>query len=330
VTRSHRKNRAVLAGFFVIVLVIAIADHPIETAQASLDRGQLLEDLRRLSADEMEGREMGTAGGARARAYVVERFRAVGLQPLNGRLEWPVALSRPVASVETASAAANVIGLLRGARHADRYLVISAHYDHIGVRRGEVFNGADDNASGTAALFAIAAHFAKSPANLSLLFVAFDGEEQGMLGSRTFVAASPVPHGAMLLNLNLDMIARDPNHELWVAGVRQQPLLRAIVEKVAASAPVTLRTGYDDPAVPRDDWTRQSDQWSFIQAGIPALYVGVADERHHHRSSDDFENITPDFYVNAVRTIVQLIDALDASPALETLSRGDTAGRQIR
>jgi Zn-dependent M28 family amino/carboxypeptidase len=294
--------------------------------QGAVNRTQLLEDLRRLSADEMQGREAGTIGGAKARTFIVERLGAVGLRPIGERFEWPFDLgSRRTAGTGTAGTA-NVIGLLAGTRSPAKFLVVSAHYDHLGVQRGEVFNGADDNASGTAALFALAGHFAKARTGFSLLFVGFDAEERGLAGSRAFVASPPVPRDAILLNLNLDMIARDERNELWISGVRAQPALGPIIDKVAKAAPVRLRTGYDDPTALAKDWVRQSDQWSFIEAGIPGLYVGVPDEQHYHRASDDFDNITPDFYVNAVETIVQLIRAFDADyETLLSLERGEAA-----
>ena len=136
-----------------------------------LDRAGLLRDLATLSADAMEGREAGTPGGERARAYLVDRFTAVGLAPLDGTYLHPVPL--PLRGGSFSRTGANVVGVLAGTRVPARYVVVSAHYDHIGVRNGVVFNGANDNGSGTAALLAIARHFAgRRPAH-SLLFAAF-------------------------------------------------------------------------------------------------------------------------------------------------------------
>jgi hypothetical protein len=303
-----------LAGSRAIAILawlsLAVPANPGAQSTITVDREQLLHDLRVLSSDDMQGREVGTAGGAKARAYIVERFRAVGIQPIAGAYERPF----PVAGGRTRVAATgvNVVGMIRGTRTPDRFIVVSAHYDHVGIRNGETFNGADDNASGTAALFAIGAHFSKMPPAVSLMVVAFDGEERGNVGSRAFLQQPPADRNALLLNLNADMIGRDPDNVLWVSGASRVPALKPIVDRVAARAPVQVRTGRDDGG--REDWMAQSDQWSFIEMGIPALYVGVTDEAHHHRPTDDYANMTHDFYVRAVATIVDLIDSLASAP----------------
>src|SRR5690606_27932382 len=253
--------------------------------------------MQLLAADDMEGRATGTAGAARARALLVDRFRSAGLDPLGDTFEHPFAL-------DGTSRGINLVGRITGTRDPDRFIVVSAHYDHVGVREGRVFNGANDNASGAAALAHIAAHFARHRPATSILIVAFDAEERGLSGSRAFVSAPPVDRAALLFNLNLDMIGRDPAGTLWVSGTHQFPALRPIVTRVAADAPVSLRMGYDDPAAGRrNDWTRDSDQWAFIEAGIPALYVGTEDYAFHHDHRDEYELMSHAFYVRAVETV---------------------------
>jgi hypothetical protein len=284
---------------------------PIPTS-ALVDSRQLLIDLRTLSADGMEGREIGTPGGAKARAYVLARFKASGLLPVEGGYTQTFVSTLPGGRSASRLEGVNVLGRITGVRTPGRYLVVSAHYDHIGVRGGRVFNGADDNASGTAALFALAAYFTAHPPAHSLVFAAFDGEEEGLLGSRAFVRRPPVPVAALAANVNADMVGRDPTNTLWVSGVFQQPFLRPYIEAVAAHAPVHLIMGHDDPRGPGvDDWTRDSDQYAFMQAGIPGIYVGVSDDDQHHQPTDDFETITREFYVRAVETLIQIVRQFD-------------------
>lgn len=273
----------------------------------AVDTPAMLRDLRLLSADDMEGREVGTPGAAKARALLVDRFGEVGLKPFGDRFEQPFTFGglRRRQGV-------NVVGYVRGTRTPDRYIVVTAHYDHIGIRNGRTFNGANDNASGAAALPAIAAHFVRHPPETSIIFAALDAEESGLQGARAFVKTPPVDPAALLFNVNLDMIGRDPANTLYVIGTYRFPALRRLVERVASAAPVTLRMGYDDPRQGRDrDWTRDSDHWAFMDAGIPALYLGVEDFALHHDADDDYETMTLDFYVRAVETIVQLIEAAD-------------------
>jgi Zn-dependent M28 family amino/carboxypeptidase len=274
-----------------------------------LDRAGLLRDLATLSADAMEGREAGTPGGERARAYLVERFQAVGLAPLTGTYLHPVPL--PLRSGAFARTGANVVGQLVGTRVPPRYVVVSAHYDHIGVRNGVVYNGANDNASGTAALVAIARHFADRRPAHSLLFAAFDAEESGLIGSRAFIASPPVDPSAIALNLNVDMIGREAADRLFVVGTRLQPSLTPLIERVAARAPLKLIVGHDDPGNRRDDWTRDSDHYAFIEAGIPALLFSVEDTAQHHESTDDYETMTIDFYMRAVQTVIEVVMEFD-------------------
>jgi len=275
-----------------------------------LDAKQLLADARTLSADEMQGREVGTEGGRRARAYVVARFKEAGLKPFGASyLQTFQFSSRRTAGTREG---ANVVGYVRGTARPDRYVVLSAHYDHVGVRDGQIYNGADDNASGVAGLLAAAAHFVRKPPKHSIIFVAFDAEETGMNGSRSFVARPPVDLKQIVLNVNLDMIGRNDKGELYAAGANLYPQLRPLVERVAAGARVKLLQGHDDPKSGPNDWTFQSDHGAFHQARIPFLYFGVEDHRDYHKPTDDFENLSPDFFVRAAETVLAAVELLDA------------------
>jgi Zn-dependent M28 family amino/carboxypeptidase len=292
---------------------------------ALIDSQQLLTDLRLLSADDMQGRQVDTPSGEKARAYVIERFKASGIAPFGEAYTQPFTFTQGRGATPTERHGVNVAGHIDGSRQPRHYILVTAHYDHIGVRNGQVFNGADDNASGTAALFAIGKYFAAHrPAN-SLLFVAFDGEESGLQGSRAFVRQPPVDAASLSIDLNADMIGRDPDDKLYVVGTFLQPLLKPYIEHVAAKAPVKLLIGHDDPAQRNvEDWTRDSDHYSFIQAKIPALYFGVEDFDQHHKATDDYETITYAFYVRAVETLVQVVQEFDAN--LDALIKQRAAG----
>ena len=274
----------------------------------TIDSAQLLRDLQTLSSDEMQGRQVDTPGGEKARA-----------QPFTFAGRSGGAERRGV----------NVIGRIDGTRQPRRYIVVSAHYDHIGVNRtsGDVNNGADDNASGTAALFALAKYFSAHPPVNSLIFAALDAEEVGLQGARAFVARPPVDIASIALNLNMDMIGRDPDDKLFVVGTRRQPALKPIIESLAARVPVKLLVGHEDPAQ-KEDWTQDSDHYEFMKAGIPALYFGVEDFAQHHRPTDDYETMTHDFYIRVVETMVEAVRAFDAR--LDEIGKGRsmTAGRR--
>ena len=297
------------------------------TAQATaalksqlFDAQQLLKDLEILSADDMQGRQVATPGGEKARAYVVERFKASGLQPVGAAFEHPFTFSSGRGDQAAERTGVNVVGKIEG-RNTSRYIVITAHYDHVGVRNGEVFNGADDNASGTAALFALAKYFStRKPAN-SLLFVAFDAEESGLRGASAFVAKPPVPAESMIINLNMDMIGRDPKDVLYVAGTTPQPFLKPFIERIAGKAPVKLTMGYDSSAF-KENWMGQSDHAAFCRAKIPCLYFGVEDFENHHKASDDYATMTHGFYVRAVETMIYAVEEFDRSLDAVIKARG--------
>jgi hypothetical protein len=274
-----------------------------------IDAGQLLEDVRLLSGDAMEGRGTGTAGGAKARAYVVRRFGDVGLKPFGTSYEQPFELSS--GGEGKARDGVNVVGYVRGQGHPNRYIVVTAHYDHLGVRNGEIYNGADDNASGVAALLQLAAQFTRERPDNSIIFAALDAEEIGLVGSGALVARLRREKLDAALNVNLDMVSHSDRGELYASGAYHTPALRPLLERVAARASVKLLLGHDRPEQGHDDWTNQSDQLAFHRAGIPFVYFGVEDHKDYHKPSDDFETITPAFFVHAAETILDALKVID-------------------
>jgi hypothetical protein len=305
-----------------IALTVSAQSLP-DVRSSLIDAPQLLRDLQTLSADDMEGRQVGTPGGEKARAYVIQRFKESGVVPFGAGYEQPFTFAGGRGAQQAERKGVNVIGRIEGTRFKDRYIVISAHYDHIGVRSGQVANGADDNASGTAALFALAKYFsAHRPAN-SLIFAAFDGEESGLRGARAFVAAPPVEAAALAIDLNMDMIGRDPNDLLYVVGTHTQPFLKPFIGHIAAKAPVILVMGHDDPAQKGiEDWTSQSDHKAFCDAKVPCLYFGVEDFEQHHRVTDDFETMSHRFYVRAAETMVLAAQEFDSNLDAVLKARG--------
>jgi hypothetical protein len=274
----------------------------------TLDSARLLSDLFRLSHDSMAGRAAMTPENAKARAFLVGELRRIGVAPVNGSFEHPFVTARR--NRPDSVRGVNVLGMVRGTRFPDRVIVVSAHYDHVGTRNGNIYNGADDNASGTAALLAIAAHFQAHRPTHTLIFAFFDAEEMGLLGARAFVAAPPVPLAQIAANVNLDMVARGDNGLLWAVGTNPWPQMKPVVEGLLPVAPVQLRMGFDT-GTGRDNWTSQSDQGAFHAAGIPFVYFGVEDHPDYHEPSDDPEKVNAGFYYNAARTIAGFVYRLD-------------------
>jgi hypothetical protein len=281
--------------------------------QPSAMHAQLLEDVRILAADEMQGRDTGAPGGALARAYIVGRLEALGVAaPAMGR-EQPWEMTGRTREGPKTFNGVNVIGVVPGTRVTDRYIVVTAHYDHVGTNDGQIFNGADDNASGVATMLALAADLKRQAPEHSVLIVALDGEERGLLGAKHFVEAPPVPLSSITMNLNFDMTARaETDGKLWVTGTYQNPALRPILEPIAANGAVALAFGKDTPQdTGEDNWVEASDHAAFYRAQVPFLYFGVNYHPDYHRPSDDFEKITPSVFISATELSIAGFRALD-------------------
>ncbi|WGM30688.1 M20/M25/M40 family metallo-hydrolase [Brevundimonas sp. NIBR11] len=292
-----------------------VAETPSAEASATppADYTQLMADVRILSADDMEGRGTGTPGGERARAYIVSRLEALGVgAPPVGRLQPFEAQGRTREGMKTFNGV-NILGLIEGTRVPDRYIVVTAHYDHVGTNGGQIYNGADDNASGVATMLEIAARLQAAKPEHSVIFVGFDGEERGLLGAKHFVQAPPVPLSSITMNLNFDMIARaETDGFLWVTGTYQNPTFRPILAGIPANGAVSLAFGKDTPQdTGENNWVDASDQGPFHDANVPFLYLGVNYHPDYHRPSDDFDKITPSVFQSAVELSWASFQALD-------------------
>lgn len=271
-------------------------------------------DLHVLASPELAGRLTGTDGNRRAQEIVLERFKAIGLQPVGGSYRQTFSFdSTRGGAARTFPDAANVMGLVEGTAAPDSYVLVSAHYDHLGVREGRIHPGADDNASGVAALLAIAEWFARHPSPKSLLFVAFGAEEQGLQGAKHFVAHPPVELARISVVVNMDMIGRGDANRLFVAGTYHYPSLKPIVDAAAKGRAIEVAFGHDRPTARGsglDDWTQLSDHGAFHARGIPFLYFGVEDHPDYHKPGDTADRIPRRFYEEAATLVLETIARL--------------------
>lgn len=290
---------------------------------AAVDSAQLMRDVSTLASPAFEGRRTATPGGLKARAYLQGRFQELGLTPFGAgyaqafsftdtsirRLLTP---GRPYKIEYTG--AANLVGFIKGSKDPARYIVVSAHYDHLGVKDGKVYAGADDDASGIAAMLALAAHFKQHPPEHSIVFAAFDGEELGVRGSEAFVAALPFPREQLVMDLNLDMVSRSDDKVIYAVGTSYTPSLKPLVAQAAARSTVKVRLGHDRPAWLAgdvEDWTDSSDHGPFHDAGVPFLYFGVDDHVDYHEPSDTADKIDPVLFSDVVSMLVEVAVLID-------------------
>ncbi|MFD2515277.1 M28 family peptidase [Pontibacter locisalis] len=293
----------------IIVCACLLALPLLSTAQElPLDKKQLLKDIEFLSSDEMEGRLSGSKGNKMAQEYILGRFTAIGLEAFNGSYKQHFRIENKKLLVEQAT---NLIGYIPG--KSDLAIVVTAHYDHVGQRNGQVYNGADDNASGIGALLAAASYFMEHPPKHTLVFVALDGEELGLQGANAFLENPPIPLERIALNVNMDMLSVNSKGELYASGAFHYPKLEPYLLQVGARPNARLILGHDRPEQGHNDWTGQSDHFQFHKRQIPFVYFGVEDHPYYHQPTDDFINTNTTFYPEAAALVIDFIKVADAN-----------------
>lgn len=280
-------------------------------AQQKFDAINLLKTVKFLASDSLQGRKTGTPGNQAAREYIVAAFKGMALEPVFDSYTQPFSFESRREQGKRYDGI-NLIGKRTGQKTPQKYIVVSAHYDHVGMKNGEIYNGADDNASGVGALLAAIDYFGKHPPEHTIIFAAFDAEELGLQGARAFINETPVPRDSILLNINFDMVSRNAQRELYAVGTSHYPQLKPFVEAVAAEAKIHVLFGHDTKGEkPGDDWTSASDHGPFHRANIPFIYFGVEDHPDYHKPSDDYENIDPAFYIDVVDFLIDAVAAFD-------------------
>lgn len=259
---------------------------------------QVAADITYLASDDLEGRGVGTAGLAKAAEYLAERFAEIGLEPAgtNGFFQ-DFTLNPSAPSLAHAGIGAtdvrNIVGKLPGfGPLAGEVVILGAHYDHLGYGNtggsldadSGVHNGADDNASGTAALMQAAEMLAsRSGDRRTFYFVAFTAEELGLLGSDYFAKNPTYDADDASAMINFDMVGRLRDEGLLVIGVGSADELPGIVERANQRHGLSLQTS-------EDPWGA-SDHTSFYAQGMPVLHLFTNTHAEYHRRSDDSDLI---------------------------------------
>jgi hypothetical protein len=323
-------------------------------AQSGAIPSRLLQDVATLADDRWEGRQTCTPGNDSAAVFVARRFaqlqltaHAFGQNDRNGDAPntgydryFHRYTARPNPHVAppglSTCATQNVAAIVSGTDPglADEVVIIGAHYDHLGRNPANALdpgagdairNGADDNASGTAAVLELARLFKSRPAKRSLLFVTFSGEEWGVLGSQEFARHALLP-GRVQAMVNFDMIGRLRDDKLLVFGTGTAPQLPAIVDSANTGAPLRISKVADGNG--------PSDHSSFYQASIPVLHLFTDTHSDYHRATDDVDRINApgmarvvDYAERVIRLLADRRDSLTftrtaTAPAIAAPSSG--------
>lgn len=282
--------------------------------------GPLMRHVEVLADPKLEGRAAGSDGERVAEDYVAGELAKLGLA---------------VERQPVPYGGANLYARLRGT--SDEWIVIGAHLDHLGMRGGKLHPGADDNASGVAALLGIAQRLVGVPLERSILFVLFTAEEEGMIGSAYFVEHLPVQRIAAMINLDmvgrplLDQpafrvglaLARIPRDAIGLLGARWFPGLRAIADRFERVVAPEDMPAPIDREVERQSAGR-SDSVSFEAIGIPSLFFGDGESSDYHRPSDVPAVIDPALLEGRAARLAEIAHALSIAPA-SAFARSDEA-----
>ena len=301
----------------------AAEENSLGALRAALKADLLYRHVEVLADDSLEGREAGERGGQAAAGYLRRQLEDAGVAPGGTEGGYFQLFGRGYR---------NVIGVLPGQDHQlrDEYVVVSAHYDHVGYgnRRnsngpiGYIHNGADDNASGTATLIELARALDQlNPGpRRSILLVFWDAEEKGLLGSEHWVAHPTVPLSQVKLMINMDMVGRLRGNRLEVVGTRTAAGLREFVSRCNVDPNLTL--GFP--------WlvTNNSDHYSFIDREIPSLLIHTGLHDDYHRPSDDVEKLNRPGMEQVARFLIQVVveaTERDELPTFRARSRQESS-----
>lgn len=274
--------------------------------------GQILDDIRQLSSNEMQGRETGSAGAEKARHFISKRYQSLELDSFGNNYQHTFTYAG-----WQQKTGVNMLAYRQGCRYSKQYIVVTAHYDHLGQTGRKIFYGADDNASGVAALLELAARLSEVCPAYSYIFLATDAEENGLYGSKAFVTNPPVELSSIVLNLNLDMVGRAGKRgRLYLTGAKRYPALMSLlgtefgkVQFLSHSGPPrSIRSNK------RYDWPDASDHGPFHRAGIPYLFFGGHEHADYHTPDDTWQKIDPDFLAMAMQAIWRTVQWLEQQP----------------
>jgi Zn-dependent M28 family amino/carboxypeptidase len=275
----------------------------------------LFQHLRMLSTNDFYGRKIGSEGSIKAQNYIISVLEYEKIAPLDVKYRHAFSKKNLFGAVQ----GNNIVALIYGDKFVEQYIVLSAHYDHLGTMAGKVFNGADDNASGTAALLAIASKLAKKPLDYSVILLFTDGEESNLLGAKAFIKDHQGLVDNIKLNINLDMIAGDSktNTLRYIDHGLQRLLgddeLKLINQSIKTKA-FRFTHGFKkdrNSLTRRRNWKMASDHGVFYQEKIPFIYYGVDTHKNYHTENDDYENVNLPLYLMATNYIYQQLRLID-------------------
>ncbi len=306
-------NKPLFGILFLVLICSCKTERSVEN--------RIKQDIEVLADDKLEGRATGTQGEILAASHIAKRFKDLGLLA-KGTNEYIQAFTfvpktDPHAEVkygeksdEESLTGRNVIGFIDN--NAENTIVIGAHYDHLGMGnegslyRGDpmVHNGADDNASGVAVMLHLADKLLEGNTNNNYLFIAFSGEEMGLLGSNYFVKNPTIDITKVNYMINMDMVGRlKKNKTLAIYGTGTSPIWQETIEKANNKHTFDLKTNTSGVG--------PSDHTSFYLQDIPVLHLFTGQHVDYHKPSDDFEKLNYEGMLQISNYIFRIISDIN-------------------
>ena len=290
--------------------------------QAQLDAAKVYgntieeQDLKELlyvyASDYFQGRETGTLGQKRAVTFLREFYQNRNIKAAQGTTDYFQSMELDIKGTPVQTE--NVVAIIEGSTLPEEYIVISSHLDHEGIKNGEIYNGADDDGSGSVALLEIAEAFqaaveAGNGPKRSIIFLHVSGEEKGLLGSRYYTDNPLYPLANTVANLNIDMVGRtDPKREsdnyIYLIGSDRLSTELHQVSEAANKATVNLTLDYTYNA--EDDPNRfyfRSDHYNFAKNNIPVIFYFNGTHADYHKPTDTVEKIRFDLLAQRAQLV---------------------------
>ena len=271
-----------------------------------IDSNMVRKHLYTLAADNMEGRKSGTPGIEKAAVYIENEFKKIGLSTFGDLESYRQTFTFKNRRTKEDITSSNIIGVLEGKSKKDEYVIISAHYDHLGMKKsGEgdlIYNGANDDASGVTGVLALAAYFKKVGHERTIVFAAFTAEEMGLIGSTYF--GKGIYAAKFVAGINLEMIGKTPSfgpNTAWLTGFERSDFGKIIQKNLEGS-------GYQlfpDPYKKFNLFFR-SDNASLARLGVPSHTFSTTPidvDPEYHQVSDEAETLN-------ITVITQTIQAV--------------------
>jgi len=314
--------RLIIGLYFGMLVLSASALH----AQGNIDEAAnsdrefpdslyVMDKLYAFAADGMMGRSTYNSAMEKARNFLITEFQDIGLTAYVPEYVQEFEITGENGDTVLGK---NLLAYVEG-NNKNELIVLSAHYDHIGISdSANIYNGADDNASGTIALLEMAKYFSRNKPEHSMVFAFFDAEELGLLGAKHFVNSMVAADSMIKLNVNMDMVARGDENELYAVGTYFYPQLKIYIKEAAKDKSINMIFGADAPK-DKPNWVNASDHGAFNKVNIPFVYFGVDDHEDYHKTSDTADKIDPGFYLKAIELIRDAVINFDANLELVIL-----------